>query len=292
MMTFDYDEFVMRNLGFVSHEEQKSLRKARIFIPGVGGMGGTALECLVRTGLEHFIFSDPDVFEISNLNRQIFSNLDVIGQNKAQAAAARLKKINPFIEIEIVGADWVERLDEILPKVDLVINGCDDIRATLQLYRSAKKHQKTVIDAYASTLPNVYSVRASDPRPEEFLGFNVQAKLPSQLTDEETKACGYKETLHVLTHSSTAKHVVSAIAAEMVQGKRKRISLAPMVWGTGILMAYEALKVVLGRGTLSDYRGIFWNPWDLKIEKPLPSWIAFFKRQLVIWYLKKLNRTK
>src|SRR3989338_234225 len=114
-MNFSYEDFTSRNLGFVTEDEQRRLRGSRIFIPGVGGMGGTALECLARSGIEQFIISDPDVFEVSNLNRQIFSALDLIGKSKAEAAKNALLRINPSIEVMIYGAEWTEKLDTILP---------------------------------------------------------------------------------------------------------------------------------------------------------------------------------
>jgi tRNA A37 threonylcarbamoyladenosine dehydratase len=48
---FSYDEFITRNIGFVSEAEQARLRAARVFVAGVGGMGGAALACLVRSGI-------------------------------------------------------------------------------------------------------------------------------------------------------------------------------------------------------------------------------------------------
>ena len=65
---FDYDDFTGRNIGFVTEAEQGRLRKARVFIPGVGGMGGACLASLVRSGIETFAIADIDVFEVSNLN--------------------------------------------------------------------------------------------------------------------------------------------------------------------------------------------------------------------------------
>ena len=55
MSGFTYDEFTTRNLGFVTPEEQALLQQARVFIPGVGGMGGAAFMLLVRRGAS----SDP-----------------------------------------------------------------------------------------------------------------------------------------------------------------------------------------------------------------------------------------
>ncbi|HEX7672785.1 MAG TPA: ThiF family adenylyltransferase [Bdellovibrio sp.] len=286
---FSYEEFVTRNLGFITEEEQATLRRSTIFIPGVGGMGGAALACLARCGVGKFIIADIDTFEVSNFNRQIFSNLDTVGKSKAESTKEALMKINPELELEVWGGEWPDRLSEIVPRVDLIINGCDDVRATLLLMRAGRDFKKTVIDAFASTLPNVYVVKPEDPRPEEFLNFPSVGLRPEGLTDAMVKECSGKEMEYVLTHSSTAQNVVMKYAAEMITGKRKRISLAPMVWGTGIMMSYEALKVLLKKKTSASYRGIFWNPWKMKVEKPLPFLIAVFKRSLVRKFLQSLS---
>ncbi len=288
---FKYSEFTTRNLGFVTPEEQEKIRKAKIFIPGVGGMGGTALECLARMGIENFIIADLDTFEVSNLNRQIFSNLDVIGSSKAQAAKDQLLKINPNMQVEIWGKDWLENIDAILDQVDLVINGCDDVKATVLLMRAAKVKNKTVIDAFASTLPSVYVVRPEDPRPEKTFSYPSLELEPEQITEEIQKQCSACEMEYVLTHSSTIKHVILTYAAEMISGKRKRMSLAPMVWMTGLLMSYEALKLILGKPTFASYRGIFLNPWSFRYEKPLWGPFATIKKVLVRFFLKRLAKS-
>lgn len=283
-MTFTYEEFITRNLGFVSAEEQETLRHSRIFMPGTGGMGGAAIACLARAGIEHFIICDPDSFEVSNLNRQIFSSVDRLGRNKAEAAKESLLQINPGARVEIVGADWPAKLDEILPRVDIVLNGCDDALATVQLMRKAREHGKTVIDAYACTLPSVYVVGPGDPRPEETMGYPTVGLAPSEFTPEIAKVCAARETEFVLTHSSTLRHVVLSYAQEMLTGKRKRISQAPMVWMTGLLMSYEAMKVLLRKPKRAGHRGVFLNPWRFRYEKPLPPILAGLK----LWIVRRL----
>lgn len=288
MQAFNYKEFTTRNIGFISEVEQEKLRNATVFIAGVGGMGGAAIACLARTGICNFILADLDTFEVSNLNRQVFATMDTVDQDKAKSTEAALKKVNPEISTTVYGEEWTNDLDNILPKVDIVINGCDDIKATITLMRKAKEHNKTVIDAFASTLPSVYTVAPSDPRPEQTFQYPSVGKEISSLTEGDLAEIALKETIYVMTHSSTANHVIIDIAAEMVTGKRKRISFAPMVWMTGCLMSYEAVKVILGKTKSAGFKGVFINPWTFKVEKPLPSFIATIKRFFVNLYLKRL----
>lgn len=285
---FSYEEFTTRNIGFVSPEQQANLKKSKVFIPGVGGMGGTVLATLVRLGIENFVIADIDTFEVSNLNRQIFSNLSNIGQSKALEAEKAAKNINPNINIEVYGGDWVQKLDMILPNIDIVINGCDDVIATVALMRKAKGHGKTVVDAFASSLASVYVVKPSDPRPEEFMNYPTRNKKIEDLTAEDHKESAFCELVYVIAHSSTLKHVHMKYAAEMISGKRKRISMAPMVWLTGILMSYEAMKVLLKIDQVASFRGIFCNSWTFKYEKVRPLPWNFIKYWIVRKILQKL----
>jgi len=286
---FDYQEFVSRNIGFVTESEQERLRTAKVLVIGVGGMGGTALACLARSGIENFMITDIDTFEVSNLNRQIFAKVSVVGCEKVQVARDEILAVNPGINCEIIQGDWRLLLDQIFPRVDVVLNGCDDVRATVHLMRKAKEHGKTVIDAFASTLPNVYVVGPNDPRPEEFMKFPTVGRDPKDLTDTEVLTCAGLETEYVLVHSSTASHVVLEKAAEMVTGKRKRISFAPMVWMTGTLMAYEVIKVILKEKSQVSYTGVFYNPYTMKVETALNPVSAILKRSLVRAFLNKMK---
>ena len=286
---FDYNTFVGRNIGFVTEDEQLRLKRATVLVVGVGGMGGTALACLARAGISNFIITDIDTFELSNLNRQIFSKMSTIDKDKAEVAKAELLEINSDVNCRIIKGNWQAMLDEVLPEVDVVLNGCDDVRATIHMMRKAKEHGKTVVDAYASTLPSVYVVKPNDPRPEVFMDYPSVGREPESLSDDEAQACAAMETEWVMVNSNTARHVVLDKAAEMITGKRKRISFAPMVWTTGTLMAYEIIKVILGDRNQASYKGFFYNPYTMSVEKPVnPAW-AWIKRKLVRAYLNKMK---
>lgn len=288
--TFSYAEFTTRNIGFISEREQEALRAAKVLVIGVGGMGGAALQSLARTGVGAFAIADVDTFEISNLNRQVFADLDSVSEEKAEATAARLRRINPNIEIEVFGREWPQALDELLQRYPIVINGMDDIAAGINLYRRACKYGATVIDAYTSSLPSVTVVRPNDPRPEERLSYPSLGRDINTLDDDTKKGCFVREMEHVLVHSSTIGHIDMAVALELIAGRRKRMSFAPMVITTGNLMAFEVVKVLLGRQPTTDYRGYFFNPWKMRVERPSPWFVAAPKRWLARRFLSRMLR--
>jgi molybdopterin-synthase adenylyltransferase len=287
---FSYAEFTTRNVGFVTEAEQQRLLTSRVLVIGVGGMGGAALQALARAGVGGFGIADIDTFEISNLNRQVFADLDSINEDKAAATAQRLRRINPELSLEVFGPDWCKQLDALLSRYSIVINGMDDIIAGIDLYRRARVHGATVIDAYTASLPSVTVVRPSDPRPEDRLGCPSRGKDVTLIDQNVRMECFLREMEHVLVHSSTVRHIDMRAAFELLAGKRKRMSFAPMVITTGNLMAFEVVKLLLGRKPTADCRGYFFNPWSMRVEHPLPGIVAAPKRILVRRFLARMAR--
>lgn len=286
---FSYDEFTQRNIGFVSEKEQLKIKESRIFFAGVGGMGGAALLTLVRAGIGEVWIADFDTFEVSNFNRQLFANLDTVDHPKVSATVEQIKKINPEIKIRTFDEKWIQEIEMILTSVDIVVNGCDDVRSTLLLMRKGKEFKKTVIDAFASPLPNVYVIRPEDPRPEEVMGFPTRKKEFSQVTEEELKECFHLELFYVLINSSSMDYVDYKATKELFQGTRKRFSFAPMVINTGTLMAFEVIRFLLGKEGAPNYKGYFFNPWSMKIERPVSFWLRPWRKIRVMLFFKRVN---
>lgn len=123
-----------RNIATLSIEENESLSKRKICVIGCGGLGGYIIEMLGRLGIGYITAVDGDVFEESNLNRQILSDVEVLGMEKAFIAKQRMLKVNPLIKIAAI----TERLTEsngkqILSGADVVIDALDNIESRLIL---------------------------------------------------------------------------------------------------------------------------------------------------------------
>ncbi len=89
-----------RNFRSLSFAEQAALLRGRIAVVGLGGLGGAVSEVLARLGVGRLTLIDGDRFEESNLNRQLFSAVDVLGTPKAEAAACRIRAVNPSVETD------------------------------------------------------------------------------------------------------------------------------------------------------------------------------------------------
>src|SRR5262245_28693888 len=288
MDEFNYAEFTTRNIGFVSAAEQERLRQSCVFVCGTGGMGGAALMGLARAGVGKLIVADIDVFEISNLNRQLFAFTDTVDRPKAEAAAEAVRRINPEVEIEVLGREWPDAIEGIAGRAQVLVNGTDDLGAGLLIYRTARERRLPVIDAHASPLPSIYVTRPGEAMPEERLGYPTIGKSWNAITQQDREAAFQCEVMHVLVHSSSRHHIDLAVAAEVAAGRRSRMSFAPMVISTGMLMAYESIAILLGKNTGTGNRGWFLNPYKPAIERPRPAIVAAVLRPLVRRFLDRM----
>jgi molybdopterin-synthase adenylyltransferase len=287
---FTYAAFTTRNIGFVSEAEQERLRNARVFVCGTGGMGGAALMALARAGIGKFVIADIDEFEVSNLNRQVFAFSETIGRHKAEASADVLRRINPDIELDVLKSDWPQHLARVVGNVRVVINGTDDLAAGLHLYRTSRQTGVPVIDAYASPLPSVYVTRAGDLMPEERLGYPTIGKAWNGISADDRAAAFQAEAIHVLVHSTSRHYVDLDAAGEVAAGRRSRMSFAPMVITTGMLMAYEAIALLLDKKTGTDCRGWFFNPYKPAVERPRSAPVAAIMKPIVRSFLERMMR--
>ncbi len=122
---------------------------SNILLVGVGGVGGACLEALVRLGLKNITVIDNDTFQESNLNRQILSNLNNIGNSKVKEAILRAKSINSSINIKGLEMFLNEaNIDEINYKeYDFIIDCCDTITTKLLLIKKALENNVKIISS-------------------------------------------------------------------------------------------------------------------------------------------------
>lgn len=131
----------------IGTENINKVKNARVLIVGVGGVGGTAFEALVRCGVGHITIIDKDVFDVSNLNRQVLSIQENIGLSKVDSAVLRAKSINP--DIDVVGLKMYLNSENInnLKKYDFILDACDDVLAKLLLMEYASNNNIQIISA-------------------------------------------------------------------------------------------------------------------------------------------------
>lgn len=129
-----------------SGDQQDELGEKRAAVIGCGGLGGYAIEMLARAGVGHIRVCDGDVFDETNLNRQLFCTEAMLGEKKAEAAAARIKAVNSQIEAEAVSCNLAEEnAIRILDGCHVVIDALDNVRDKLLLQKICREQEIPMI---------------------------------------------------------------------------------------------------------------------------------------------------
>lgn len=125
----------------IGPEALARLRKARVAVFGVGGVGGYAVEALARAGIGALDLIDKDVVSLSNLNRQIIATHRTLGMAKVLAAKERVADIDPTIEVRTYETFFLpETADSFdFRNYDYVIDAVDTVTAKLLLVERCRE---------------------------------------------------------------------------------------------------------------------------------------------------------
>lgn len=132
----------------IGPEGQEKLRRARVLIVGAGGLGSPAALYLAAAGIGRIGICESDRVDATNLHRQILFSADDLGQPKADRAVARLRALNPLIDVAAHG----ERLgshnvDNLIESYDLLVDGSDNFETKFLLNDAAVRHGKILVQA-------------------------------------------------------------------------------------------------------------------------------------------------
>ena len=126
-----------RSIGLLGEDNFNLIQDKVIAIFGLGGVGGTCLEALARTGFQHFLLIDFDKVDPSNLNRQILYTKKDIGRNKVEAAKERILAINPEADIQIFNLKAQDF--DFNQKIDFIVDAIDDVNGKLFILKNAQE---------------------------------------------------------------------------------------------------------------------------------------------------------
>ena len=130
----------IRNVPALSEAECALLHTRRVLVAGCGGLGGNLINMLSRVGVGNLRIVDGDAFEETNLNRQLFSEVPILGTNKARAAAERINRINPDVCVETVETFVTEEnAVELVRGCDVVLDALDNVDGRRVLAGACKK---------------------------------------------------------------------------------------------------------------------------------------------------------
>jgi len=193
---------------------QQKLLDSTVLIVGMGGLGSPIAMYLAAAGVGHLILADFDKVDLSNLQRQIIHGTDDIGKPKVDSAFESLQQINPEITITRFKQPLDdENLNDLVPQVDLVIDGCDNFATRFAVNRTCVKHRKPLVSGAAIRFEGQISV------------------FPNNGEDFPCYQCLYKKD-----------------EGEEEQTCSENGVLAPVVGLIGSIQAIEAIKVLLNIG--------------------------------------------
>lgn len=125
----------------LGQEAMDRLRRSRVAVFGIGGVGGHVVEALARAGIGRLDLIDHDKVSISNINRQIIATLDTVGMDKVDVMKERILSINPEAQVETHQCFYLpENADTFdLSQYAYVVDAIDTVTAKIELILRAKK---------------------------------------------------------------------------------------------------------------------------------------------------------
>lgn len=260
-----YQELVNRNIGLLSEAQQDRLKKARFCVFGMGGIGSPAFDILVRCGIEHFAIVDNDVFDASNMNRQIFATLETIGQKKVAVAKNWAQSINPDVRVDTYERVREDNVAHIITGADIIVLAIDELMPCLITSREAYKQSIPLIEGWAIPFGNVRVHTVDTPPLEAAYQLPTLEKNLDDFSEDEIRKLG----LEVLMGLGRIEGVADYYSDEVVQLISRGLipSFAPLVWLTSVHMALEAIKVFLAGEGIFQNQEIAFGP-DFRLYDP------------------------
>jgi molybdopterin-synthase adenylyltransferase len=285
---FDYDTAFSRNLGWVTRDEQQTLRGKRVAIAGLGGVGGLHLLTLARLGIGRFHLAEFDRFDLANFNRQVGASITSLDRPKLDVMLALARDINPELDVlALDGGVDAGNVSRFLDGVDVFVDGLDFF---------AFEARELVFDAcYRRGIPAVTAAPLG-------MGAALLNFLPGRMSFAD-----YFGFAHCGDTDKPLRFLLGLAPAMLHRSYLADIGFVDLAAGRGPstamachacagVAATEALKILLGRGNvLAAPRGMHfdayrnklvhtWRPWGWR--NPLQQIVAAIARRQLAAYAK------
>lgn len=282
MQTFDYAEAFSRNIGWLTRQEQETLRHKRVAIAGLGGVGGVHLLTLCRLGIGRFHLADFDTFDLANFNRQAGATVGSLGQPKLDVMVRQARDINP--EVEITGFPegvTAANLDAFLDGVAIFIDGLD--------FFAFEARRQVFAACAAQGIPAVTAAPLG-------MGAAVLNFLPGGMSFEDYFRLGdgseAEQAVRFLMGLAPARLQMGYLAdpAAVDLARRKGPSTIMACQLCAGVAATEALKILLGRGPVrAAPRGYHFDAYRNRLAL---TWRPGGNRNPLQWVLIALAKRK
>jgi molybdopterin/thiamine biosynthesis adenylyltransferase len=262
----EYDErqyvggMLERTSKYFSPEEIKRVTESTFAICGMGGVGSITVELFARWAVKRFKLLDKDKYEPSNLNRQLFAKSDTMGRWKVEAAAERIREINPFVEsIETMNVKLNnENVKDFVKGSDIIIQTGDSPSCKI-IYEEARKQKVPLVAGYCypvGAYAQVYDFRRSNC-------YSFVEKLYERFKWKEKKL------------SEMSPEELDRWDKQLMHAPAATIGFITNI--TGCFIGTEAIKLLTGRGKVCHYpKWIDLNAFDLTLKVNNPNSIFKF----------------
>ena len=168
MAELSYQEELRYNrqiiLKAVDFDGQEKLKDSKMLIVGLGGLGCAAAQYLTAAGVGHLTLLDFDTVSLSNLQRQVLHCDARLEMSKVESAKIALLQLNPHVKIDTINAKLdEEKLAEILPHFDIILDCTDNVEIRNQLDRQCEKAKVPLISGAAIRMEGQVSVFTYEP---------------------------------------------------------------------------------------------------------------------------------
>ena len=221
-------------------EAMEKLAGSRVAVFGVGGVGGFVVEGLVRSGIGALDLVDHDTVDITNINRQIIATTDTVGECKVEAAAQRIRSINPDCEVKTYQIFYLpETKDQFdFSEYDYVVDAVDTVKAKMTLIEAAKEAGTPIISAMGA---------GNKTDPTAFRVADIYETSVCPLAKVVRKECRRRGIDSLKVVYSPEEPVIPTKVPEPVHGKRAPGSNAFTPSVMGLIIAGEVVKDLIER---------------------------------------------
>ena len=216
----------------------EKLKKSRVAVFGLGGVGGYVVEALARSGVGALELVDHDTVSLTNINRQLLATRDTVGMPKAQAAAERVRAIDPEIRVtprqEFYGPDTAGNFD--FSTYSYVVDAIDTVTGKLALITAAQAAGVPILSCMGT---------GNKLDPTRFQITDITKTSVCPLARIMRKECAKRGIRHLKVLYSTEDPITPGEGSdeELPQGRRAlpgSVAFVPSV--AGLILAGETIK--------------------------------------------------
>ena len=226
-------------------DKMEILNSAHVAVFGIGGVGGFAVEALVRSGISHIDIIDDDKVCLTNLNRQIIAARSTVGKYKVDVMKERILDINPQAEVNAFKCFYLPETKNLFDfkKYDYVVDAVDTVTAKIQLILQAKEAGTRIISCMGAG-------NKIDPLKFQVADISETSVCPlARVMRQECKKRGIKDVKVLYSTEKNRCLLENFINQSEEKSIKKRYvpgstSFVPSV--AGLIIAGEVLKDLTG----------------------------------------------